>query len=361
MQLTSPLDGDILCRHDGAIVDGKLHLNVEGMAFQGGEVTVNGVAAHMIDGWFKAGIAIGGGSQIITVVLTLGGVKIEQQIQVYVNLNSAKRYRFSIDDNIEWLVDIGRNPDAYPSLFDHYFLGFWRDIHREFGTCVHANIYYQNEARDFNLTMFPEKYRKEWEENSDWLHLSFHALQNYPNRIYQDASYDFIGTHFDMVMEQIHRFAGEAVTGHVTTVHWAETTVEGCRALRDRGVDTLIALPQVYGKPYTTMYYLDNERAGHLASRDAWTDTSEGITFVNCDQVVNGMSVEQVVPQLEKMAANPHTGEMIELLIHEQYFRPDLPIYQSDVMEKVRRACSLMSDCGYEPCFWCDGFLGSPK
>ncbi len=360
LRINEPHDGDVLNRHDGRIQDDRLHLPVSGAALKGGEVTVNGVGAHVSDGWFCAEIELPGGPQIITARLQLGGLSIEQRIGVTVDLNSTKRYRFSVDDTIEFLVDIGRGPDAYGSLFDHWFLAFWRDIHREWGTKVHINIYYQNEARDFNLTMFPDKYKDEWESNADWLHLSFHALQNYPNRIYQHAGYDLMATHFEMVMEQVRRFAGEAVTGHVTTVHWAEAPVEAVRALRDRGVDTFIALPRRHGGECNTIYYLDEERGAHLGARDAWQDTAEDVTFITCDQVVNSKAVDEVVPHLEQQAADPHTGEMIELLIHEQYFRRDLLYYQHDAMEKVRRAVSFVTEHGYAPVFWCDGFLGSP-
>jgi len=359
LQINTPRDGDILNRHDGEMRDGKLHLKVYGAALQGGQVTVNGVAANVADGWFAADIALEAGHQLITAQLQLGAVMMEQRIGVVVDLSSRKRYRFSVDDNIEFLVDIGRDPDAYDSLFDHWFLSFWRDIHREFGTKVHINIYYQNEARDFNLTRFPDKYRNEWEENAQWLHLSFHALQNFPNRIYQNAGYELMATHFEMVMNEIDRFAGEQVYGNVTTVHWAECPVEGVRALRDRGVDTFIALPRPGGGECNTIYYLEQSQGAHLAARDAWQDTAEDVTFVTCDQVVNGKALGDIVPHLEQQAANPHTGEMIELLIHEQYFRRDLPIYQHDVMEKVRRAVGWMGEHGYEPVFWSDGFLGS--
>ena len=42
-----------------------------------------------------------------------------------------------------------------------------------------------------------------------------------------------------MVKEQIRRFAGDELMGPVTTLHWGEATVEGCRALRDSGYTAL--------------------------------------------------------------------------------------------------------------------------
>lgn len=357
LRITFPRDGDILCRHDGQLVDGRLVVEVRGMAF-GDTVTVDGVEAQLEDGWFSAQVKLERGLQTIPVVMEKGGYVVQEDLEVAVNLHSRKRYRFSIDDNIEFLADIGRDPDAYDSLFDHWYLAFWRDLHREFGTKVHINIYFQTVARDFNLTQFSDRFRDEWEDNSDWLHLSFHAIQDQPNRLYRNASYDLMATHYDMVAEQIERFAGPAVTGHVTTVHWAECPREALRAIRDHGIDTFIALPCAWGE-CTTGYYLDEATKARMSRRDAWMDTDEGFTFVSCDLVVNSVPLEQVVPRIRDQAADPHTGEMLELLIHEQYFRKELPIHQPDVCEKVRRAVQWVTDHGYEPAFWADGFLGT--
>jgi hypothetical protein len=83
--------------------------------------------------------------------------------------------------------------------------------------------------------MMPVKYKGEWQENYEWLRLSFHAFQDVPDKPYKDTDYDKMKQDCGMVLEQIKRFAGEELTGHVTTLHWGEATVEGCRALRDLG------------------------------------------------------------------------------------------------------------------------------
>jgi hypothetical protein len=173
-----------------------------------------------------------------------------------------------------------------------------------------------------------------------------------------------------LVTDQIRRFAGEAVLNNETTVHWGEAPLEACRALKDRGIDILIGLFGITNGQCTTNYYLDLEQTAHCESRDAWTDTTEGLTFITCDAVVNGFSAEAIVPKLEQQAANPHTGELLELLIHEQYFREDLEYwvpgatqpsryYQDDIYAKVENSLRWVTEHGYEPCFWSEGLLGA--
>jgi hypothetical protein len=82
--------------------------------------------------------------------------------------------------------------------------------------------------------------------------------------------------------------------------------------------------------------------------------------FIRCTSVVNAIEVERIASHLDERASTPQTAEMVELLIHEQYFRKELSYYQPTVMEKVRAALDWVSEKGYKPVFWSDGFLGTP-
>jgi hypothetical protein len=212
----------------------------------------------------------------------------------------------------------------------------------------------------FQLPQFPDRFKGEWQDNADWLRLTFHARQNKPDRPYKDAGYDELARDYEAVTEQIHRFAGPELSSTFTTVHWAEATWDGVRALKDRGVKGLIGLfDQRRGQTPFTRYYLSEEIADHVAARDYWWDPDMDMLYVSCDSVVNTYALDDVVPRLEKVASSPHTSEVIELLIHEQYFRKELDIYQPDVQEKVLRAVEWVSDRGYKPVFWGEGFIGA--
>jgi hypothetical protein len=82
--------------------------------------------------------------------------------------------------------------------------------------------------------------------------------------------------------------------------------------------------------------------------------------FIRCTSVVNLLEVEEVVPFLNARTSTPHTSGMVELIIHEQYFRKELSYYQPTVLDKVRTAVQWVHERGYEPVFWSDGFLGTP-
>lgn len=351
LTILEPWDGDILTRHDGVETDEGLEIVLNGTATPGVPVTVNGVGASRWGGSFQAPVVL---RDRETRVEVTAGDETEEITLLYVR-NSRPRFRFSLDDNILFLRDIARGD--YASLFDHWYLGFLREMHEEFGAKVHINIYY--ETQGFDLTQFPDRYRDEWQASADWLRLTFHARQNEPAWPYENATYDEMARDYELVTNEVRRFAGEELLSTFTTVHWARAPREACRALRDRGIQGLIGLFSWRSQePPRTIYYLDDDTARHVVKRDAWMDTVEGLTFVVCDCVLNNYPLDGIVPHLEQVAESPHTSEMMELLIHEQYFREELPNYQPDARQKVRTALRWVTDRGYEPVFWGNGYLG---
>ncbi|HOX39033.1 MAG TPA: hypothetical protein PL033_13700 [Candidatus Brocadiia bacterium] len=358
--ITSPWDGDVLNRHDGIESDTGLTVCARGTCPSGASVHVNGVPASVEGEAFTCRIGLTERESAICAVGRLGDRAMKDEIRVMLDLRSRPRYRFSVDDNIEFLRDLGTNPSAYTSIFDHFYMAFWRRMHDEFGAKIHINIYFQSIHGPFTLRQMPDKWKGEWQSCAEWLRLTFHAHQDTPARPYKDASRSQMAADYELVTNEIRRFAGAELVSDFTTVHWAEAPKDACRALSERGVKGLIAL---FGRnrdnECNTGYYLDERVKDHANCRDCWHDFETGLTFVTCDAVVNGLALEAIEPHIERQAASPHTGEMMELLIHEQYFRKELQYHQPDVQDKVIRALEWVTKRGYEPVHWDEGFLGN--
>lgn len=355
LTITSPHDGDVLNRHDGFETGGALTVTVQGSCPAGERVSVNGRPAQVHETNFQCEISLTHRETVLT-------AETETQrtsITVYWNRNSRKRFRFSVDDNIEFLKDLALHSTNYPSLFDHAYLRFWREMHREFGAKIHLNLYYQTDG--FDLVQMPDRWRDEWQANASWLHLSFHALQDKPDRPYRHAQYAQIAHDHDLVCGHIRRFAGNEVLSNTTTLHWAECPKSAIAALRDRGIENMVALFSVQGYQgaCTTGYYLPENQCSYCDTRNAWHDRDTGITFIRCTAVINTLELEDIPRVLEERTTSPHTQDMLELLIHEQYFRKELSYYQPAILEKVRTAIQWAVDHEYVPVFWSDGFLGT--
>ena len=349
LRITWPVEGDILGRHDGTETPKNLNVNVTGSILNNALVKVNGHTAVRSGRTFEAKVQLEPGKNRIVAETADERCAVD----VFWSRETQKRFRLSCDDNILFLKDLGLRPERYPNLFDHWYLSFWRSVHREFGAKVHLNIYYQTDG--FDLTQLPETWRETWDSNASWLHLSFHALQDKPDRPYRNAGYCQLAHDYDLVTWNIRRFAGHAVLSNTTTVHWAECPAEGVTALRDRGIDVLVGIFAPEGDG-TTGYYLTYEQNAHVYERGVWHDLDMGVTFVHADMVVNAVELNDIVPRLESRAAE-RPRDAIELLIHEQYFRKELSYFQPDVCDKVRTAVRWAVDNGYEPDFWSDDFV----
>jgi hypothetical protein len=199
-----------------------------------------------------------------------------------------------------------------------------------------------------------DKYKPEWKDNAEWLRLSFHALQNNPDMPYLNAGYDQVKHDCELVKEQIKRFAGEELMGPVTTLHWGEAKVEGCRALRDEGYKALAGYFDIEdGKPKVS-YYFNKEQTEHISKRAVWMDTREGIIYKKIHLVINSHKIEEIVPILDKVKQDPVASAFVDLMIHEQYFHKTYKDYQPDYKEKVMLAMKWATDNGYKPSFLTD-------
>lgn len=350
IKFLSPIDGDLLNEFDGKVENGCLVTMVKVQAPPGSKIKINNIDAKFADNLFVANVQLKDYKNVIEVVDGTTGNR--QSITVFWLKNYANRYRLSLDDNIWFLRDISNNSGKYKSIFENPYLAFFKQIHDTYGTKVHINIYYQTEG--FNLSQMTTKYKSEWKDNASWMKLSFHALQNDPDKPYLNSGYDEVKRDCEKVKEQIRRFAGEEVMGPVTTLHWGEATVDGSRALRDAGYVGQVSDFVIENGVQTISMYLDLKQTQHMIERFIWRDNNEGIIFSRISIVINTHQVDQIVPFLDELKKDPQKSAYLDLLMHEQYFYPFYKAYQPDFRQKVTTAVKWASDKGYKPAFLSD-------
>ncbi len=262
------------------------------------------------------------------------------------------RCRFSVDDCIWFLRDTALHAER--SIFENGFLRLWRDLHERYGVKVGFNVYYEDLDTGWTIARMPDRFRDEWRDNADWLRLTFHARADRPEMPYVSSSYDEVARDCRQVTDEIVRFAGKEVLSACTTLHWGMATREGCRALRDNGYEALVGYFETRdGKPWVA-YYLDEERTRYLNTHDTWRDDETGLLFIKHDLVLNLYPVDEIVPRLDAVYSDPNQSEVLELMIHEQYFYPRFAGYQPDAAEKVRLAAEWVASHGYRWAFYED-------
>lgn len=354
IQFLYPIDGDMLHAGDGLTTDAGLEIDVRVAAPASHYLAINDKGATYEAGVFTRKVLLTQYQHTLTVHnLTTNETR---QIRVFWLPNFAGHYRLSIDDNIWFLRDIYQQQYNYQSLFDNPFLGFLRDVHRQYGTSVHLNLFYETDG--FNLSQFPDRYKSEWEANSNWLRLSFHAQGEFPDMPYRTAGYEQVSQDCARVKAEIERFAGPSVMGPVTTLHWGEATVEGARALRDAGYKALLGYFNVDDPLPPVSYYLTEEQRRHLKKRFVWFDPQEDITFVRASIVLDKTEVSAIAPFLDSYAQKPSgLPPFVDFLVHEQYFYPFYEAYQPDYRERILTAVQWATNHGYTPAFLGDALF----
>ncbi len=347
IRIMAPVDGDMLDEYDGIAVEEGLLTKVKILAPSDSRIRVNGIPARYSGEIFIADIPLKSYENRIEMVEENTGYR--QSIKVFRLKKHTNRYRVSLDDTIWCLRDIAANADAYKSIFENPYLAFLKLVHDTYGTKIHINLYYQTDG--FNLSQMPGKYKNEWKENAGWLRLSFHALQNDPDKPYRNSDYGEVKKDCEQVMEQIRRFAGEELMAPVTTLHWGEATVNGCRALRDSGYKVLAGYFNVDNDLPPVSYYLDAEQRRHLSKRTLWKDNREDLIFSRISIVLDRHALEEIPVYLDAMETGGHKPEYVDLLMHEQYFYPFYEAYQADYRQKILTAAGWAADHGYSPAF----------
>jgi hypothetical protein len=357
LKIEEPVQGAVLSHRHGTQDQQGLKIRVAGRAPAGDRVTVCGTPATRQGNRFQAEIVLRQPETDLTAVAEGSAGRLEDRVRVVWDRNSFPRYRFSIDDNSFFLRDIAAK--NYGSLFDCFYLAILRDLHVKYGTKFTVNIYFTT-ADGFELPQFPDRYRSQWRDCSDWLKLAFHAWANDPDRPYQDAPPEKLLADLDRIAEQIHRFAGPESYAPPTVIHWGMTRQEALKPLYDHGIRALSGYFVKHNGHWDVNYRFDDARSEYLSRHDAWKDFQSGIVFSRVDLVCNSTPIPKIPAVLEPLSQDPNLAEIMDLFTHEQYFWPFYVNYIPDHAQRLDTAIRWVTEHGYRPVFLHDGFLGAP-
>lgn len=300
-----------------------------------------------------------------------------------------KKAQFFIDDVIWLMRDLTRNRPK--RLFDNPFLAMLKKAHTEYGVKVQLNLFYATSPfygnDHFDLSEMTDAYRQEWEENSHWLRLAFHAYAEFPVFPYVNAPYDEMSAHYRLVTGEIRRFAGEKSLAVGVVPHFAPTSREGIQALKDCGVSVTYAtygekhpaaedfsdVPPAFRERFTqnwqpeTMLFtrryenkvVHNTICGYNHITQAQydeifdttktvTDPGTGMRFKNSAQLVlNSTKLADLPAELQKLCGRA----FLMIGNHEQYFHWDYSLYQPDYAEKIFTMGRILKEAGYHYIF----------
>lgn len=147
---------------------------------------------------------------------------------------SNKIVHVSIDDVAICFKDLVDNEGKYKSLFDQPFFSYLKECHESTGLKV--TLYTYEMYKDYSITQFSDKYKSEFEENSDWLKVGFHAKNSNANLNNND--YTFLNS-YAIVTDIIKQTMGNSAK--TIRLHYFHATRQEVDSLKKLGISTLLS------------------------------------------------------------------------------------------------------------------------
>lgn len=251
-----------------------------------------------------------------------------------------KSFIFTVDDNIRLFKEICKR--GYASVFEHPYLAMYKRLHETLGIKVQLNLFYECEG--FFLNDMTDRYKAEFENNADWLKMSFHSrLENV--KPYKDSCYGKVFDDCSRVNHEILRFAGEKALAKTTTIHYCAATADGLRAIFDNGYRGLLGLYGTEAEPRSS--YVSTETECDRIRRGE-SVISRGIAYAGIDVILNLYEKAEILERLNKLIDR----DIIKIMIHEQYFYEDYERYIPDFEDRIEAAFRLLIENGYKSIFF---------
>ena len=244
-------------------------------------------------------------------------------------LPDGKMYNFFIDDNIFFFTDIFRKKCS--AIFEHFYLENLKNIHEKYGTVFTLNCFRHNHHEpDFDLSLFPDKYRSEFEDNASWLRLAFHADSEKPNRPYKEVHPEKLEEHYALWKKEMVRIAGEKTLIAPVIIHFFDALPPGRHFLRGRGM-----------KLYAV-------RSGGAFAYNPEFDQIE----MPVDMFLNHYFSD--IGKMQEIVSEKIASGQQKFLIgsHEQYAYAHYRSYIPEYFAGVDAVCRMLTENGYEPVYY---------
>ena len=379
-------EGAILNYKHGVENDKSLTVIVEGVNSFGTPVKVNGKAATQNGLHFSCPVELTEKINTVEAVTRTCYGEFSQKITLVWDKKSFRRCNFYIDDNIFLFTDLTK--ERPKKAFDHFYLKELQRLHSKYGLKVTLNTFYHNDHNEFTLDQMPDIWKDEFADNSDWLKFSLHSYSEFPARPYAEASKKEFRRDYDLLKNEVTRFAGENSFIVPGVLHWnnispgvAEELLElGCTCYSESMRHRVMATPpfdelteaekqnefrsEIYVSPHENIarHYGFAEEIDYLEKYSAVYDSGLKMFFYHDWIICNLLKLEDIPRCFEqvKVRAELYKSDLFSAGGHEQYSFPYYEYYQADHFKKLETTIKLMTEeaqCKFV--FYQEGLLGN--
>lgn len=239
-------------------------------------------------------------------------------------------FSLSFDDTILIFEDISSK--NYDSIFENATLAWYKDLHSKYGVAVSCFVYYED--GDFNLSDVPERYRDEFEKNSNWLRFGFHTVDKDTN--YQTGNN--LVSDYEKTVQQLKRIVGSKSIDNVIRLQNFQGTydeINQLAKLEDEPIKGLLTADDA-----RQSYYLSSKENSYIYAHDELYDENIGVYFFSTDfrtEYVENMGAK--LKELQKECWNNQTGDLV-VFSHEWAL-------SLENKAKIEKVCKYAYDQGY--------------
>lgn len=371
LEIYSFRNGEILNARNGKETPEYLEIEINGVALPQSRVSVNGVEAARCDRNFSAKVRLRERINRVTVNAHDKFGDLSRTITLVWDKQSFKRYAARIDDNVFFFNDLAREKPKH--AFDHFYLKKLKELHNSYGTKFILKCFFRDDhdPEHFTLDRCPDCWKQEFEDNSDWLHLAFHALSEFPDRPYQHCTEARLAHDLELTTAELRRIAGDRGCTAPTNVHWAMLPPNLFHVMREHGVRILTSsgfmnnriiqdgrVETISGAACDIGFFYEQDVAQYMAAKRSFYDADHDLflsrTFLCCNIDTKEELREKIIAEDKKQLC-----DFLELIGHEQYAFPRYENFLPDYAERWECACRTAVELGYEPVFFNDGIFGN--
>lgn len=245
-------------------------------------------------------------------------------------------FSLSFDDTIDIFADIEKN--KYNSIFENQTLKWFNQLHDQYGVVISCYIFYETDG--FNLSMFSDKYKEEFIENSDWLRFGFHSRNS-------GTDYDekYIVNDYMVVINELIRIMGSETIDNVIRLSRYQGSENNIRELTKVSSEPIKGLFTSDDKGES--YYLNDTNNSYIYSHDELYDYTNNLYFLSTDFRIEYVdSVYFKIKELSKSSWNNQTGDLV-VFSHEY-------LISIENMSKIEKICNYAMQKDYRFAFFED-------
>ena len=217
-----------------------------------------------------------------------------------------KKVHFSIDDCLNSLRFLTENQHQFTSIFDLDFYGKLREYHNKYNASF--SLYLFEEKNGFQIQDVCTKYKREFEENKDWLRFGFHGSERLES-LSSEESFPVFCEAYKNTKNALNNFASDQAWVDLIRLHRYQATSQEVAFLREQGIKGLLT--------------------AHDDERISYDLTSDETAIVNCQGTFNkndikyqktNLCVEFMSDELEELVCYEDKEELV-IFAHEWKFK----------------------------------------